>query len=136
MKNIIFSLASVLLVTSVSAHTIKGTMILKGQLKTSVQVGDKKETCKVKIEKVANLKYQDAFGNPGYTVKVQGDIGGKADLSKDFTFINIFGAGDKTETRDLEYFSNDNASMIINEEGRLVKITLPTKKLGLITCVF
>lgn len=125
MKNMIILVAA-FLAYNASAHTIKGNPILRGAIKTKLEVDGVKTTCKVKIEKPRNLLDQDSYGNPAYKVKTEVNLTGsdykreiKIDFTKEINFTNLFKVGDKTEVRDLDYSSVDGETMKIDEVGRL-----------------
>jgi hypothetical protein len=141
MKNIIIvSLAA--LSMNLNAHMIEGTLMLKGAIKTKIRLNGIKTTCKVKVEKVKNLLVEDSFGNPAYDVKINVDLSGSdyqrgvsVNFDRDFRMINLFTIGNGTEVRDLEYFSNDGASLKIDKEGRVKSIAFPYNY-QTISCVF
>ncbi len=51
--------------------------VLKGSLKTKVVVNGISSTCKVKVDKIRNIMEEDAFGFPGYKVKIEARLEGK-----------------------------------------------------------
>lgn len=141
MKNIIIS-SLLVLATSSFAHTIQGTLILKGSIKTKIYVNNVKTTCKVKVEKVKNLMLEDSYGNPAYNVRINVNLSGRdheRDLSVKFDrelwVNNLFTSGNTTEVRDLEYASNDGLKMKIDGEGRIENVTFLYGS-RLITCSF
>src|SRR5690606_929272 len=131
-------------ISSVSAfaHEIQGTLILKGSLKTKIIVNNIKTDCKVKIEKVKNLREEDAYGNPGYTVKTNISLDGsdsktstKVKYSKTQQFINMLEDNGLKKVSDFDYVGEDGSTMKINSQGRIknVSFTCENKK---ITCAF
>lgn len=141
MKKIII-IAAALVSLSSFAHTIEGTLILKGAIKTKLVVNNLKTTCKVKVEKVKNLLVEDSFGNPAYNVRVDVSLDGNnsertqtVKYDKEIWFNNLFKTSNGTEVRDLEYASADGARMIIDREGRLESVTFPSPY-KTITCAF
>jgi hypothetical protein len=110
------------------ANEIKGTLMLKGSLKTKIVVNGVKTVCKIKVEKVKNLLEEDSFGNPGYQAKVQISLDGndmersiKVKYDKDLTVTNMHTEGDVRTVKDLDYFSpTDKIKVTIDSEGRLV----------------
>jgi hypothetical protein len=135
MKIVIFILLAGLS-TNVLSHTIKGTMVLKGSLKTKVFIKNKETSCRIKIEKVKNLLEEDSFGNPAYKVRAQ--IGLESiNLEKDIWLNNLFNIDkDRSEVRDFEYHSEDNSiKMKIDDEGR-IKTVLVRYKDKDISCFF
>lgn len=144
MKNIFLAILATLLVLSASsfAHTIEGTLVLKGSLKTKIFVNNLKTTCKVKIEKVKNLMQEDSYGNPAYNVRVDIDLSGKdheRDLSvkynREFWLNNLFAVGNRSEVRDFEYASAEGVKMNIDRNGRIKKVSFPFQR-QIITCSF
>ena len=134
---------SLILSSAVSAHTIKGTLILKGSLKSKVFVNGVETTCRVKIDKVKNILDEDSYGNPGYRVAAEVSLDGRDQKRKitikdeqKLNFTNFFSVGNKIEARDLNYTANNGAAtMAINEDGRLreVQISYQGQK---VTCLF
>lgn len=141
MKKIII-IAAALVSLSSFAHTIEGTLILKGAIKTKLVVNNLKTTCKVKVEKVKNLLVEDSFGNPAYNVRVDVSLDGNnsertqvVKHSKEIWFNNLFKTESGTEVRDLEYAAADGSRMLIDKEGRLESVTFPSPY-KTITCAF
>ena len=133
-----YLILSVLVISSAMAHTITGTPILKGSLKTKVTVNTVETECRVKVEKVKNLLEEDSFGNPAYNVRVNIALSGKdlkkkieVKLDRDFQFRNLYADG----VRDYEYFSDEGATLKIKTDGRLQSVVVPygTQK---VTCNF
>lgn len=134
MKNIILGLVSFLVVHNASAYVIKGTLPAKGSSsRTEIMLNGEKTVCRVKIDKIWNLKEEDAYGNPGYSVRVSMslDASPKFRMSRDFFVSNMFADG----VKDLEFSSKEGAKMTINEKGVAVKATIPYNS-ALITCSF
>lgn len=110
------------------ANEIKGTLMLKGSLKTKIVVNGVKTVCKIKVEKIKNLLEEDSSGNPGYQAKVQISLDGndmersiKVKYDKDLTVTNMHTEGDVRTVKDLDYFSpTDKIKVTIDAEGRLV----------------
>ncbi len=124
------------------AQTITGVPVLKGALKTKTSVRGTSTTCKVKVAKIRNLKEEDSFGNPGYTVKVEVDLDGKNDkqetvvrYGKEFTVTNFWPENGQTVARDFDYFSADGALLSIKTDGRLKSFSFPLDNQK-ITCAF
>lgn len=141
MKKLIIALVAISSV-SAFAHEIQGTLILKGSLKTKIIVNNIKTDCKVKIEKVKNLREEDAYGNPGYTVKTNISLDGsdsktstKVKYSKTQQFINMLEDNGLKKVSDFDYVGEDGSTMKINSQGRIknVSFTFENKK---ITCAF
>lgn len=144
MKNIFLAILATLIVFSASsfAHTIEGTLILKGSIKTKIYVNSLKTTCKVKVEKVKNLMLEDSYGNPAYNVRVAISLSGRdydRDLSVEYDrelwLNNLFSVGARTEVRDLEYASAEGTKMTIDRNGRIQNVTFPFQRQK-ITCSF
>lgn len=142
MKHIILLLAAYALAAQANAHTIEGTLMLKGALKTKITVNNLKTTCKVKVEKVKNLLVEDSFGNPAYDVRASMSLDGSdfernlsVKFDKEFRLNNLFTVGNGTEVRDLEYQSTEGATMLIDNQGRIKNATFPTQY-GKISCAF
>ncbi len=141
MKNIL--LISILAFAATSfAHTIEGTLVLKGSIKTKIFVNDLKTTCKVKVEKVKNLMQEDSFGNPAYKVRVEISLSGRdyerdlsVKLDRELWLHNLFTVGGRTEVRDLEYTSAEGVKMNIDRNGRIQKVIFPFQSQK-ITCSF
>jgi len=135
MKIVTFILLSCLSL-NVFSHTIKGTMVLKGSLKTRVFIKNKETSCRIKIEKVKNLLEEDSFGNPAYNVRAQIGLD-SINFEKDIWLNNLFSLGkDMSEVRDFEYHSEDNSiKMKIDHEGR-IKTVLVRYKDKDISCFF
>ena len=110
------------------ANEIKGTLMLKGSLKTKIVVNGVKTVCKIKVEKIKNLLEEDSSGNPGYQAKVQISLDGndmersiKVKYDKDVTVTNMHTEGDIRTVKDFDYFSpTDKIKVTIDSEGRLV----------------
>lgn len=141
MKKLLIALAALSSAT-VFAHEIQGTLILKGSLKTKIVVNNVKTECRVKIEKVKNLREEDAYGNPGYTVKTNIALEGsdsktstKVKYSKTQQFINMLEVNGLKKVSDFDYVGEDGSTMKIDSQGRIknVAFTFENKK---ITCSF
>lgn len=110
------------------AQEIKGTLMLKGSLKTKIVVNGIKTVCKIKVDKVKNLLEEDSFGNPGYQAKVQISLDGsdlerniKVKFDKDLTVTNMHTENNVRMVKDLHYFSAaEEVKVTIDSEGRLV----------------
>lgn len=129
-------------ISSVSAHTIIGTPVLKGSVKSKVIVNTVTTDCRVKVEKVRNSFEEDSFGNPSYLVRAEVSLDGndvkkkiRIKHSQKFEFSNLFTEGSKLLVKDSQYFSPEGATLQIDSEGRLenVKITFEGKT---VTCLF
>lgn len=130
---------ALLTVSAAHAHTIKGTPILKGSLKTKVIVNTIEATCRAEVEKVKNLFEEDAFGNPAYTVRVEVKIDGndtkkkiKVDFAQKFQFTNLHPT---TGVSDTNYLSAEGATLQIDEDGRLKNVQVPFQGKK-ISCLF
>lgn len=141
MKKIIFGLIATTALTA-QAHTIEGTLVLKGAIKTKIVVNNLTTTCKVKVEKVKNLMLEDSYGNPAYDVRVNMNLDGSdqerrrlVKFDKDFRLNNLFVVGTGTEVRDFEYQSAEGATMTIDGQGRIKNVSFPTPY-GKINCAF
>lgn len=141
MKKIFYGLMSLTLTTAF-AHTIDGTQVLEGSLKTKLMVSGIETTCKVKIDKVKNLMEEDSYGNPAYNILVRMELSGndyersiKVNYDKRSWMNNLFQAGNKTEVRDFEYKAQDGSTLIINQSGRLVSASMSYQNKK-ITCTF
>ncbi len=141
MKNIILvTLAAISL--SVSAHTILGTQILKGSIKTKFDLNGVKTTCKIKVDKVKNLRLEDSYGNPAYNVRLEINLKGDDSersisirYDKDIWLNNLFTNGTRSEVRDFEYAGLDGTKMMIDRNGRIKSVTF-TYVNRPITCSF
>lgn len=123
------------------SHTIKGTLVLKGSLKTKILVNGVKTTCKVSIDEVKNLMEQDSFGNPAYKLELEVSLSGNdynsgstVSYSKEVILTNLFVTADGSMVKDLEYAHKD-ILMNIKEDGRLKSIRFPYGSQS-ITCSF
>lgn len=130
------------LALSASAHTILGTQVLKGSLKTKVLVNGVNSTCKVQVEKVRNLLLEDSYGNPAYKVRL--DISLKGDnmernISVRYNNLvwvnNLFEEGTGTIVRDFDYAAADNTKMRIDAAGRIKSVSFIYNK-QTVTCSF
>ncbi len=118
---------------SALAHTIEGTLILKGTVRTKFDLNGLSTTCRAQVEKVKNLLQEDSYGNPAYNVRV--DVGlsnydettGKfLRFSQELWFNNLFAVGgNKTEVRDLDYAAPGGATLKIDGQGRIRSVTFP-----------
>ncbi len=141
MKKLI--LLSFVLSTAATAHTIKGTLVLKGSLRTKVYVRGVETTCRVKVDKVKNILDEDSYGNPGYNVAIEITLDGRDEKRKitikeeqKLNFTNFFVVGNTVEARDLSYIANNGAATLsIKEDGRLSKIQFPAQG-QIVTCSF
>lgn len=132
MKTIIIALITLASVTAL-ANEIKGTLMLKGSLKTKIMVSGIKTVCKLKVEEVKNLLEEDAFGNPGYQVLINISLSGsdfesgrKVKMDKEFRITNMHTVNGVRMVKDLDYFSAlERVSVKIDEQGRLVHTTFP-----------
>jgi hypothetical protein len=139
MKYILFSL----IVLSASAQEIKGTLMLEGSLRSELMVKAVKSTCKVKVEKVKNLREEDDFGNPGYTVRFEIDLRGsdfenRASVKKSLNvnLTNMHLENGKKIVKDLLYVApTEKVEVQINEEGRLKRVSFPYSS-EIVTCIF
>ncbi len=128
---------------SASAYEIKGTLMLKGALKTRIVVNTVKTTCKLKVEKVRNILDEDEFGNPGYQARVQISLDGvdwerelKVKYEKELVVVNMFQENGKKVVKDHEYRSEDGkVKVLINENGQLLETTFPFQN-QIIKCEF
>ncbi len=127
---------------SVFAQNITGVAVLKGSLKTKTLVNDQSATCKVKVDKIRNIKEEDAYGFPGYKVTVEASLEGrneKSELSvrmdQQFTLTNFWNVNGMTVAKDLDYFSVDGAFLKIKPDGRLASFSFPYQNQK-ITCAF
>lgn len=141
MKNIF--LAAALVSTSAFAHTIVGTPVLKGALKTKVFVNTVETTCRIKVEKIKNILDEDSFGNPGYSVRINVSLDGedskkkiKIKADRDVEMINMFQSGNEKIVKDFEYASEDGVRMSIDEEGRLKSVSYPYSSTQTVNCKF
>lgn len=125
MKQILISLMMILFSLSTLAHNIKGTLVLKGALKTTIFIKNKESSCRIRIVKVKNLLDEDTFGNPAYNVKANINID-SINFDKEVWLNNLFVLNtDKTEVRDFEYHSEDGSSKItIDEQGRVKTVLI------------
>jgi hypothetical protein len=139
------TLVTVLLLISSTlvAHEIQGTLMLKGALKTKVMVNGVKTICKLKVEKVKNLLEEDDFGNPAYQARIDISLDGsdlergiRVKYAKELTVNNLHQEGAVKKVKDLEYFSAvDKVKVLIDQQGRLVETSFAYGS-QLITCVF
>lgn len=144
MKKSILALSSLLLAVSASAHVIVGTPLKEGTLKAKLFVNTIESTCKVKVDKVFNLKEEDSYGNPAYRIWVDVNLSGndverklKVKHKRSYELINLFTVGDKTEVRDYEYFSKDGLiTLTMKTDGRLNGVTFLYNNKQRITCSF
>lgn len=124
------------------AQSITGVPVLKGALKTKTLVRSTQTTCKVKVVKIRNLMEEDAFGNPGYRVRIEANLEGKNDknetvvkFDKEFALTNFWEVNGQIVAKDLDYTSTDGAYLRIKPDGRLQTFSF---KYGeeKITCAF
>lgn len=129
--------------STVFAHEIEGTLMLKGSLKTKIVVNGVKSACRLKVEKVKNLLEEDDFGNPAYQAQVDISLNGndmergvRVKFDKELTVINLHQEGSVKKVKDLEYFAtSEKVKIMIDQEGRLVSTTFAFGSQN-ITCVF
>ena len=141
MKNII--LAAMLLVSAAYAHTIVGTPVLKGTLKSKLFVENVPSTCKVQIEKIWSSNNEDSYGNPAYHVRTDLSLSGTdMDTGKSVKFstkvmlTNMYTVGTNRIVKDYEYASEDGKiALTIKNDGRLNTISFPYKSQK-VTCSF
>lgn len=124
------------------AQSITGVPVLKGALKTKTMVRGTSTNCKVKIDKIRNMKEEDSFGNPGYKVIVEVDLDGKNDkqetvvrYGKEFTLTNFWPENGQVVAKDFDYYSDDGAFLTIKADGRLKSFSLNLDNQK-ITCSF
>ncbi len=133
MKTIILA---ALLASSAVAHTIEGTLVLRGELKGETLVSGTKTKCGVKVNKVKNDLQEDDYGNPAYQVQVKVSLDGKKiELDKDFVLSNLFVRGTRKVVEDLVYESKDGLVMNIDADGRIKSVVVPYKATK-VTCAF
>ncbi len=131
-----------LLSTSAFAQQITGVSVLKGSLKTKVVVNNVSTTCKVKVDKVKNIMEEDAFGFPGYKVRIEASLDGKdkegksvVKLEQIYNLTNFWPENGKVVAKDFEYFSDDGSLLTIKPDGRLKSFVIPFNGQK-ITCAF
>ncbi len=142
MKNSFIAFIALVSATAYSAP-IEGTLMLKGSLKTKLVVNTVKSTCKLKVDKVTNLKVEDSFGNPGYQAKIEISLDGSdferqitIKLKKELIVTNMHSAGETLQVKDLDYFNTaENVKLLITNKGRLSSVTFPYES-QTITCKF
>ncbi|MFL5783421.1 MAG: hypothetical protein ACJ76H_02355 [Bacteriovoracaceae bacterium] len=127
---------------SVAAQSITGVAVLKGTLKTKVNFHGVSANCKVKVIKIKNIMEEDAFGFPGYQVRIEADLDGRnengesvVNFSREFMVTNIWNVNGKTVAKDFEYFSEDGALLTIKDDGRLKSFAFPVQN-EKVTCTF
>ncbi|WP_408098687.1 hypothetical protein ACJVC5_07175 [Peredibacter sp. HCB2-198] len=141
MKNII--LAVMLMVSAAYAHTIVGTPVLKGTLKTKLFVENVPSTCKVQIEKIWSSNNEDSYGNPGYHVRMDLNLSGyDMESGKTVKFdtkvmlSNMYTVGANRIVKDYEYATEDGKiTLTIKTDGRLNSVSFPHKSQK-VTCSF
>ena len=131
MKKIIIAISATLTL-SVLAHTIEGTLMLKGTVRTKFVLNGISTTCRAQVEKVKNLLQEDSYGNPAYNVRLDVGLSGHDEktgkflrFSQEFWFNNLFRVGDKTEVRDLDYTAAGGGALKIDGQGRIRSVTFP-----------
>ena len=142
MKNIIL-LIGLLFAIGASAHTITGTPVLKGTLKSKLMVDGVKSTCKVQIEKIWSTNNEDSFGNPGYMVRMDLSLSGNdidtgktVKVDQKLMLTNMFVNGTSSTVKDYEYLSEDKkVTLTIKTDGRLNTVAFPYKTQK-VTCAF
>ncbi len=114
---------------SLYAHKIEGTLVLKGTIKTKINVNGVPTTCRVEVAKVKNYLKEDSFGNPAYRVllNVSLDGGGfgedaRVRFSQKSWFYNIFKSGEESIVKDLEYASAEGGEIMIDNDGRIKSV--------------
>ena len=125
MKIMIIALS--LFAVGAQAHTIQGTQVLEGSLKTKTIARGIEVSCRVSIDKVKNTLEEDSFGNPSYQVKVGVSLDGK-DAKKKIEvkhewknwLTNMYPEG----VRDFDYTSSEGVDMKITSEGRIKSVSL------------
>jgi acyl-coenzyme A synthetase/AMP-(fatty) acid ligase len=127
---------------SAIAQSITGVPVLKGTLKTKVNFHGVSATCKVKVIKLKNIMEEDAFGFPGYQVRIEADLNGRNEngesvvsFDREFMVTNFWNVNGKTVAKDFEYFSEDGALLTIKEDGRLKSFVFPVQN-EKVTCAF
>ena len=128
---------------SASAYEIKGTLMLKGSLKSKIVVNTVKTTCKLKVDKVTNILDEDEFGNPGYQARVEISLDGndwerqlKVKFEKKLVVVNMYDVNGRKFVSDNEYRSVDGSiKVFIDDEGRLLETSFPFQNQN-IKCVF
>jgi hypothetical protein len=140
MKTLILLLS--ILSPSIFAQEIQGTLVLKGILKTKIRVFNVETLCRVKVDKVKNFLEEDSYGNPGYQVLIKVTLDGRdskrgleVKFDKTFNMVNMHRTAQGTQVKDLEYFSQDGALLMIKEDGRMARIQFPYQG-STITCNF
>lgn len=131
-----------LMTSSAFAQSITGVAVLKGSLKTKVNVNNIPTTCKVKVDKIRNIMEEDAFGFPGYRVIIKVDLSARGrdneilvNFDREFTLVNFWNVGGRTVAKDLEYFSPEGALLMIKPDGRLKSFSFPFEG-QTVTCSF
>ncbi len=131
MKTIILFFLALLTLPAL-AHTIEGTQILKGTVRTKFMLNGISTTCRAQVEKVKNLMQEDSYGNPAYNVRIDVGLSGHDEktgkflrFSQEFWFNNLFRVGDKTEVRDLDYTAAGGGTLKIDGQGRILSVTFP-----------
>lgn len=124
------------------AQTITGIPVLKGSLKTKTLVRGMQTTCKVKVAKIRNLKEEDSFGNPGYTVEIEANLDGRnkdgetvVRYRNEFRLTNFWPENGQVIARDFDYYSENGALLTIKPDGRLKSFSFPLDNQK-ITCSF
>lgn len=132
MKNI-FCLAFALISFSGMAHEIEGTLVLKGTLKTKINVEGIETTCKAKIHDVKNLMDQDSYGNPAYKIRMSISLSGRSEVRRvkynNTSYLNnLFLEGKRSIVKDLDYASPEGITMRIDETGRMRSVQFTYNK--------
>lgn len=143
MKNLILGMTSLFMVSSAMAHTIIGTPMKEETLKTDLYVATVPSTCKVKVDKVFNLKEEDTYGNPAYRVWINVNLSGsdverklKVKFKRSYDANNLFVlSNDRSEVRDYEYQSKDGLVLKMKTDGRLASASFLYNN-QTITCSF
>lgn len=142
MKLLLLTLLTVLTVAA-AAQEIKGTLMLKGTVKTKVIVNSVSSVCKLKVMKVKNYLNEDDFGNPAYEAQIQITLDGsdsekniKIKLNKELPIVNVHTVQTMRVVKDLDYFNKpEKVTVTIDEKGNLKSTTFPYQS-QTITCNF
>jgi hypothetical protein len=141
MNKLTIAIVAFFILKATFAHTIVGTPMLEGSIKTEVLVGKIKAKCRMSIDEIGNMMKEDSHGNPAYFVNFELTLSdgfeGKIDFKKKDRLINIFKIADgNTETRDFEYSTQDGSVKVkIDNEGRLLSTKFVYKSIPL-NCQF
>ena len=121
-------LATLAFSSTVFAKPIQGTLVLKGAVKTKVNVLNEKTICRVKVEKVKNvMDEEDSFGNPAYQIRTQIELNGneKIKYNREVIFTNLHKTGATSQVEDFKFFvkAEPTTTMTIDQEGQLKTVT-------------